>query len=92
MSRTVTEEAFDIELDDGRVAHCREAIAQPYQNCRFSAGVVSGIEPDTVYLKLKRDGREPSYFFFRPDELMAVIWCASGALWSHEMNRIGEEK
>jgi len=81
-SRRDSDVKFDIELHDGRVAHCWQAAHQPYQDCGFSAGLVSGIDPDVLYLKFHRDGEEPTYLFFRPDELMAVIWCASGALWS----------
>lgn len=81
MSEDVT---FDLELDDGRVAHCWEAASQPYQNCVISAGLVEGAEPDTLYLRFARDG-EPSTFLLRPDEMMAVLYVGAGALWSAEM-------
>ncbi len=86
----MTDVRFDIDLGDGRIAHCEEAANQPYQNCEFSAGQVEGIDPDVLYLKIGRDGQEPSYFFFRPDELAAVAWCASGALWSHLMMELNK--
>ena len=81
----MTDIRFDVELHDGRIAHCWQATSQPYQGSEFSSGLVSGIDPDILYLKFQRDGQEPTYFFFRPDELMAVIWCGSGALWANEI-------
>jgi len=85
---TLTDICFDVELADGRVAHCWQAIEQPYSNCTFSAGLVTGIEPDVIYLKLhKQDDKptEPTYFFLRPDEALAVQWVLAGALWSHSI-------
>ena len=71
-----------------------ETIEQPYQNCRVSAGVVhdnESVPDDTVYLKLERDGEEPTIYTMRPDEAMAVIYCLSGALWSNELRRIDDD-
>src|SRR6266516_1328616 len=64
---------------DGRAAfryyeddlELREVTAQPYENCKISAGFVSGHPVDTLYLKLERDGEQPTIFVFRPDELAA---------------------
>ena len=84
---------FDIEMADGRIAHCWRACHQEYRDCMWSAGLVEGYEPDTFYLRVERtDGREeqPLTLFLRPDELMAVIYVASGALWSAEMMRMDE--
>lgn len=75
---------FDIELNDGRVAHCWQACNQEYGNnhCIFSAGLVEGIEPDTLYFRLEKDGEEGVTLFLRPDEMMAMAWVCNGALWS----------
>jgi len=74
---------FDVTLEDGRIAHCWRAVEQPYQDCQFSAGLVEGIEPDTIYLRMERD--EDWQFFLRPDEALALLHCLTGALWSAEI-------
>jgi len=81
---------FEVTLADGRMAHCRQALEQPYEDCTFSAGLVEGAEPDTVYLRVRRDGEEPLTLFLRPDEVLALVWVASGALWSAEMLAMDE--
>lgn len=77
--------AFDVTLDDGRVAHCWQATSQPYRNCAISAGLVKGIEPDELYLRFEREGREPLTIFMREDEVAAVLSVCGGALWSAMM-------
>jgi hypothetical protein len=79
---------MDVTLLDGRVAHCVEAQAQEYQNCKISAGLVDGIEPDTVYFRFQKEQDEPTYFFLRPDEATALIYCLSGAVWSGQIQRL----
>lgn len=59
-----------------------ELVKQPYLNCAFSGGLVSGDEHDTVYLKLERDAEEDTLILLRPDELAALLWCGNGVLWS----------
>ncbi len=77
---------FNVTLDDGRVAHCWQAVSQPYSDCTFSAGLVEGMEPDTLYFMVKRDDEdEPYMLFLRPDEMQAVAWVCNGALWSAQM-------
>jgi len=76
---------FEVILGDGRIACCWQAASQPYQDATFSAGLVEGIEPDTVYLQMEKDGEDPVTLFLRPDEMLALIWVASGALWSRDM-------
>jgi hypothetical protein len=76
---------IDVELPDGRIAHCWEAQAQEYQNCKFSAGLVTGIPPDNLYLRIGRNEEEPKYFFLRPDEASAILFSLAGALWSLQM-------
>jgi len=75
---------FNVELQDGRMAHCEQVISQPYADAGFSAGLVEGIEPDTLYLQMEKADKCWT-MFFRPDELQALIWIASGALWSQMM-------
>lgn len=82
---------IEITLDDGCVAHCSQVLSQGYSNMTISAGLVAGIEPDTVYLRLERDGQQATTLFLRPDEMLAVIWVASGTLWSAEMLSMDEE-
>ena len=81
---------FEVTLADGRIAHCWQATAQPYEDACFSAGLVTGAEPDTVYLRMEKDGEEPTTLFLRPDGLLALVWVASGALWSAEMLAMDE--
>ena len=81
---------FDLELDDGHVAHCWEAASQPYQGCIISAGLVEEAGVDTLYLRFARDGEEPSTFLLRPDEMLAVLYVGAGALWSADMMRDGD--
>ena len=74
---------FTVTLGDGSVAHCEELASQPYANCKFSAGAVHGIDLDTLYLRMERDGDEASpTWFLRPDELAALLWVGMGAMWS----------
>jgi len=81
----MSEIEFDVELSDGRIAHCWRAQSQSYADCEFSSGLVTGIEPDTFYLRFERQVEEPLMLFLRPDELMAVLWIGNGALWSSAM-------
>lgn len=61
----------------------REMVAQPYQDCVFSAGFVSGHPVDTVYLRWTRDdGSDAGGLLLRPDELAAIAWCCTGVLFS----------
>lgn len=69
-----------------------EMCAQPYGNCKFSAGLVDGHPVDTIYLTIEGEGREERTFLLRPDEAQAIIWVLSGALWSHEMGRMHKEQ
>jgi len=80
---------FPVELDDGRVARCWEAQRQPYTNCVLSAGLVNGIEPDTVYLRMDKENEEPLTLFLRPDEMQALAWLLNGTLWSLWTTRNG---
>ena len=80
---------YELEMDDGRVATYWPVLTQPYENCEFSAGLVEGIEPDTIYLRLKKDDEDPYIFFLRPDEAQAITWILNGALWSLLMTEKG---
>lgn len=63
---------------------------QPYTNASFSAGLVEGAGPDTVYFRQDKDDEEPLIILLRPDEMQAIVWVCSGALWSHEEERTQE--
>jgi len=82
-----TDVTFDIDLEDGRIAHCWQAEHVEYRNSRWSAGLVKGIEPDIFYLRIEQTDREeePLTILLRSDELMAMIYVASSALWSAEL-------
>jgi len=77
---------FNLEPVEGEgTIKCYEMASQPYTNASFSAGLVVGAEPDTVYLRHDKDGEEPLIILLRPDELQAIQWVCAGALWSLEM-------
>ena len=71
-----------------------EVLRQEYveNNCVFSSGFVEGDDIDTMYLRLEKDGKEPTIILLRPDEMACIAWLASGALWSNEMQRIITKK
>ncbi len=50
--------------------------------CFFAAGLVHGHAVDTHYLWIQKDGEPPTVLLMRPDELAAIAWLCSGALWS----------
>ena len=75
------EPTFVLDTSKGQ-AECWEIAEQPYADMRISAGMVAGIEPDTLYFRLVRDGEEPLTILLRPDEMAAIVWVCSGALWS----------
>ena len=67
----------------------REVARQEYggNRCIFSAGIVEGREPDTIYLKIEKDEGEPATtIFLRADEAMCIIWLLAGALWSENLS------
>lgn len=59
-----------------------EACRQPYTNCHFAAGFVDGHPVDTMYLEMERDGVTDVFLLLRPDEVAALVWVLSGALFS----------
>lgn len=68
-----------------------EVIRQQYagNNCTISAGFVEGNDKppvDTCYLRLEKDGVEPTVLLLRPDEMQSIAWVAGGVIWSHLMN------
>jgi hypothetical protein len=68
-----------------------EVIRQEYggNNCIIRAGFVEGENKppvDTIFLRLEKDEVEPTNILLRPDEMQAIAWVASGAIWSHLMN------
>ncbi len=70
----------------------REFIRQAYSNCVFSAGAVEGHPTDTLYLKLERDGHVDTFLLLTPDEVAALAWCLTGALWSELIEEGAEDE
>jgi hypothetical protein len=65
-------------------------IRQEYggNKCIFSAGFVHGKnrpKVDTIYVRLEKDGVDPTTLLLRPDEAQALASVASGVVWSHLM-------
>jgi hypothetical protein len=79
---------FDTINDKDVTVHCWRAQKQKYSNCMFSAGIVTGNDPDTMYLRLEQEGKEPTTIFLRPDEAQTIIFVLSGALWSKLMEKV----
>ncbi len=75
---------FEIETAKGK-ASCYQAVDQLYKRGGFSAGLVEGIEPDTLYLRVHPSKGDEITLLLRPDEIQAIVWVCAGALWSHEM-------
>ena len=68
-----------------------ETIRQEYggNNCIISAGFVEGENKppvDITYLRLEKDGVEPTVLLLRPDEMQIIAWVSSGVIWSHLMS------
>lgn len=51
--------------------------------CIFAAGCVNGHPTDTLYLVMEKDGQEATLLLFRSDEMAAIAWLCSGALWTN---------
>jgi hypothetical protein len=74
-----------------------EIVRQEYggNNCVISAGFVEGENKpsvDTIYLRLEKDGVEPTMLLLRPDETQAIAWITSGVIWSHLMKEKAPDK
>ena len=68
-----------------------ELIRQEYDgnHCVIRGGFVEGKDKppaDTIFLRLEKDGVEPTTLLLRPDEMQAIAWIASGTVWSHLMS------
>jgi hypothetical protein len=79
------------EFRDERDLIYTEVIRQEYggNNCIFSAGFVEGEnkpEEDTFFIRLEKDGVEPTVLLLRPDEAQVLAWIAAGVVWSHLMD------
>ena len=82
-------ERFTVTLPDGRKAKCERLINQDYENCRFSAGKVTGLPPEDVYFMSERPyDDDPRMYFIRKDEALAMAWCIIGSLWSVEIDAV----
>jgi hypothetical protein len=51
-------------------------------NCFFAIGLVDGHAVDTHYLWITKDGEPATVLLLRADEVAAIAWLCSGALWS----------
>lgn len=74
---------------DGRYTYT-ELIKQEYagNGCKFSAGHVEGHPIDTIYLRLEKEGVEPTLILLRPDEAVSLAWLLNGAVWSKLMEDV----
>lgn len=70
-----------IESLNGECVECFPLCRQPYINCYIEAGSTS--HPiDTIFLRFNRDNDDPTTYFLRPDEAIAISWVLNGAVWS----------
>ena len=76
---------------EGIECKCIPVGRQAYDNCYFEAGLVEGHPYDSLYVKLKRDNEE-TVILFRPDEMLALIWVMSGALWSQKIADVSQRE
>jgi hypothetical protein len=79
----------DVIIEEGGLTYY-ETIRQEYggNNCKFSAGFVKGANKppeDTMYIRLEKDGVEPTTLLLTPDEMQVLAWISTGAIWSHLM-------
>jgi dTDP-D-glucose 4,6-dehydratase len=68
-----------------------EMCAQPYNNCKFSAGIIEGHPVENIYLKIEGEGRETREFWLRADEAQAIAWVLNGALMGWHMKEMREK-
>ena len=80
-------ERFTIKFKK-RKGHFWKAEEQPYKNCEFSAGIVTGLEPDTIYMRIDGDNRKPITIVLRPDEALAIQYVLAGAIWSKQIQEL----
>lgn len=69
----------------------KEIVRQEYagNSCVIRAGFVEGDNKPkvvTTFLRLEKDGEEPTTLFLRPDEMQIIAWLAAGVIWSQLMN------
>ena len=70
----------------GLLGQCWRVMMQEYDNCEISAGIVSGLEPDVIYLRFDKD--ESTTILLRKDEALAIVYVLSGTLWSSEIDKL----
>lgn len=73
-----------------------EIVRQEYSgnDCIIRGGFVEGEDKplvDTIFLRLEKNGVEPTTLLLRPDEMQAIAWVASGTIWSHLMYKKGPD-
>lgn len=69
-----------VEIRDGLTYY--EISAQPYPNCKISAGVVEGHPVEQVYFRMEKGGVITTDLLLTVDELAAMAWVANGTVWS----------
>jgi len=72
-----------------------QIIAKGCPGEHFTNGFVEGQnkpEVGTIYVRLEKDGVEPTTLLLRPDEAQTLAWVSSGVVWSHLMNLLDKEK
>lgn len=56
-----------------------EVARQDYDNCYIAAGFVEGHLVDTMFIEFSKSN---ATYLMRPDEMAALAWCITGALYS----------
>lgn len=72
-----------------------ETIRQEYEDIYFAAGRVVGHPIDSMFLAYGRNAEEAKMLLLRPDEMAAIAWCATGALYNVELRshlKVTEDK
>lgn len=65
-----------------------EVIRQQYEDLTFCAGRVVGHPVDTMFVAYGRTPETYSALLLRPDEMAALAWVATGALYNVELRRL----
>jgi hypothetical protein len=73
-----------------------EIIRQEYagNSCIISAGFVEGEnkpDVDIIYVRLEKNGVEPTVLLLRPDEAQSLAWISSGVVWSYLISEMHEK-
>ena len=96
MGAALNRQRVENQFQDENGLTYTEVIRQEYGNnhCIFSAGFVEGENKpgvDIIYIRLEKDGVEPTTLLLRPDEVQALAWVSAGVVWSHLMDVMGDK-